>query len=401
MSVLRPRLPEEPLAYEAAEEGGRAWEPGGMATKLAVARDRILARPERVDLPSIMLAEYDTQRRESRLFAILTAARQIRDSVDRLVIIAGGTINPATRLLAATCCHPFHDQLPRGERGGRPRLLWLDRLTDPDTLQGLLDLVAPAGLPRQDDLFERWGVMPVELPGHDPLPMAILHILLGPLAVSVGDDARRVAERVVPVAAAGGELTAWALHLGCPTQFVVGADIASPQGVFTAAGLLPASVAGLDVVRLLKGAEAMLRRFAEAPVAENPPLIDAAVAHQAAGERAAHGRRFIGDQGWRSLFGQWHAAAWPSPLEAAGVVTRLISSEPRRERLVVPPPAGEPSSDSAALTWGQLVATVSQPVAGEAAATIRLPRVDEHAIGQLLQLCILSAAVEERLREGV
>ena len=85
-----------------------------MATKLAVARDRILARPERVDLPSIMLAEYDTQRRESRLFAILTAARQIRDSVDRLVIIAGGTINPATRLLAATCCHPFHDQLPRG-----------------------------------------------------------------------------------------------------------------------------------------------------------------------------------------------------------------------------------------------------------------------------------------------
>ena len=145
----------------------------------------------------------------------------------------------------------------------------------------------------------------------------------------------------------------------------------------------------------------MLRRFAEAPVAENPPLIDAAVAHQAAGERAAHGRRFIGDQGWRSLFGQLHAAAWPSPLEAAGVVTRLISSEPRRERLVVPPPAGEPSSDSAALTWGQLVATVYQPVAGEAAATIRLPRVDEHAIGQLLQLCILSAAVEERLREGV
>lgn len=36
-----------------------------------------------------------------------------------------------------------------------------------------------------------------------------------------------------------------------------------------------------------------------------------------------------------------------------------------------------------------------------AAVTIRLPRLDEHALGQLLQLLSLSAAVEERLRQAV
>ena len=33
--------------------------------------------------------------------------------------------------------------------------------------------------------------------------------------------------------------------------------------------------------------------------------------------------------------------------------------------------------------------------------TIRLPRLDEHALGQLLQLLAVSAAVEERLRQAV
>lgn len=113
MSVLRPRPPEDPLAYD-----GGGWSPGPLADRLAAIRDRLVAAPGELGLAPRTLEEYDTRRPESRLFAILSAARRIREAVDRLVIVAGGSIGPATRLLAASCCHPFHDQLPRGERGG-------------------------------------------------------------------------------------------------------------------------------------------------------------------------------------------------------------------------------------------------------------------------------------------
>ena len=151
MSVLRPRPPEEPLGYELADAAAVA----DLAPRLEAARDTILRDPAAVDLATRTLADYDTARPASDLFAILAAARDIRDTVDRLVVVAGGTIGPATRLLAASCCHPFHDQLGRGERGGRPRLSWLDGRSDNDTIQGLLDLAArPAGSP-PDDLLGR------------------------------------------------------------------------------------------------------------------------------------------------------------------------------------------------------------------------------------------------------
>ena len=370
MSVLRPRPPEDPLAYD-----GGGWSPGPLADRLAAIRDRLVAAPGDLGLAPRTLEEYDTRRPESRLFAILTAARRIRETVDRVVIVAGGSIGPATRLLAASCCHPFHDQLPRGERGGRPRLSWLDGRSGNDRLQGLLDVVAPPGVPRADDLLDRWAILPVAVPPADPRQNQIETILLERLAAAVNADPARLAERVVPVAAGPGEGVTLAERLGCPRAFTAEAAVASAAGVFTAGGLLPAAVAGIDVVQLLKGAAAMLRRFAEAPLADNPPVIDGALAFEAARSGRATGRLFLGDDAWVSLLGEWHAAVRPAAPGAAAVVTRLGSGEPRRDRLVEPPPAEPP--------------------------VISLPRVDEHAIGQLLQLLMLAAAVERQLSEAV
>ena len=370
MSVLRPRPPEDPLAYDV---GG--WSPGPLADRLAAIRDRLVAAPGDLGLAPRTLEEYDTRRPESRLFAILSAARHVREAVDRLVIVAGGSLGPATRLLAASCCHPFHDQLPRGERGGRPRLSWLDGRSGNDTLQGLLDVVAPPGGPRADDLLDRWAIMPVDLPPLEPRQTAIEALLLARLAASVGDEPARLAERVVPIAPGPGAGVPLAERLGCPLRFTTEAGLGSACGVFTAGGLLPAAVAGIDVVQLLKGAAAMLRRFAEAPVAENPALADGAIAFEAAHSGRATGRLFLGAEPWMSPLGEWHAVVRPAPAGAAAVVTRLGSGEPRRDRIV------ESLSDEA--------------------AAISLPRVDEHAIGQLLQLLMLSAAVERRLLEAV
>ncbi|MDA0255371.1 MAG: hypothetical protein O3A18_10880 [Planctomycetota bacterium] len=380
MSVLRPRPPEEPLGYELTDAAAVA----DLAPRLEAVRDTILSDPAAVDLAARTLADYDTARPASDLFAILAAAREIRDRVDRLVVVAGGTIGPATRLLTASCCHPFHDQLGRGERGGRPRLSWLDGRSDNDTIQGLRDLVAgPASSP-SDDLLDRWALMPIDCPADDSRQEAIVGLLLEPLAESVAGDPRRLAERIVPVTVAGGALAQRMRPFACRWSFPADPEVHTLTAAFSAATLFPAAAAGIDVVRFLKGGAAMLQRFREAPLHANPPLLDAAMALTERYRRQRWERRFAGPQGgsgWLSELADWLAGPRrPGPL-AAAVVTRVVAGEPRRDRLELPPPAED---DLAAV-----------------ASVIHLPRIDEHAVGQLLQALILSAAVERLLEQPV
>jgi glucose-6-phosphate isomerase len=360
MSVIRPRPPEEPLAYSVAGGPAVADEP---AAELAAVRDAMVAEPAGNDLASRLLADYDTHRPASELFAILGRARTLRDAVDRLVVVADGGIGPATRLLVATCCHPVHDQLSRGERGGRPRISWLDGSAGNDEVQGLLDLLGrdPHGA---DDLLDRWGLIVAD--GAAAAPVAA--ILRDRLEAAVGGDRRLLADRLV------------SLDAGPTSDDERGrSDEAVPRGaeVFTVAGLLPAAIAGIDVVRLLKAAAAMGRRFAEAPVAENPPLLDAAAARSAA-TAGRPGRLFAGSGRWLGELSAWHGCLRPTPPGAAALVTLLAPGEPRRDRLPGLP-AGGGGPAVAADVW------------------IGLPRLDEHAVGQLLQLLVLSAAVERRL----
>jgi len=361
MSVIRPRPPEEPLDYRLARPPGPVLTPT-LAAGLAAARAALLADPAGLDRAAWMLADYDTRRPASELFLILGRARGIRDAVDRLVVVADGGIGRATRLLVATCCHPFHDQLSRGERGGRPRIAWLDPATGNDEIQALLDLLAAPPRPH-DDLLDRWALLVAD-GAAAAAPQPVVAILLERLEAAVGGDRDAMAGRVVRLRG--------------------GVSFAAPEkgvDVFSAAGLLAASIAGLDVVRLLKGAAAMLQRFAEAPPDANPPLLDAAVARRAAAAGRS-GRLFAGQGGWLRELSAWHDCSRDAHPGTAAAVTWVTTGEPRRDPL---PGLG-----------------VTEAAAPDTAdVQIGLPRLDEHAIGQLLQLLILSAAVERRLPEGV
>ncbi len=368
MSVIRPRPPEEPLEYRVAGGPPSAPPAGEKAAELATVRAALVAEPGGLDLASRMLDAYDTARPASDLFAILGSARRLRDAVDRLVVVADGGIGSATRLLVATCCHPFHDQLPRGERGGRPRISWLDPAASNDELQALLDLLA-APLPPHDDLLDRWGLIVADEAAASCPAAAILRQRL---VAAVGGDEQLQAERCVRLAS---DATPKA---GPPRPDDPAARAAA---VVTAAALLPAAIAGIDVVRLLKGAAAMQQRFAEAPVDANPPLLDAAIALRAAAA-GRPGRIFVGAGRWLGDLSAWQASLRPVPVGSAAAVTLVTPGEPRRDRLPVPAAAAAES-------------------AGGADVSIGLPRLDEHAIGQLLQLLILSAAVEARLLKGV
>jgi len=85
------------------------------------------------------------------------------------------------------------------------------------------------------------------------------------------------------------------------------------------------------------------------------------------------------------------------------LVTHVVVGEPRRDRLAVPALAAfahdEDGIDAlVGTTWPALQAAAGEAGPQPPAARIVLPRIDEHAIGQLMQMLMLSALVEARLR---
>ena len=466
MSVIRPQPPDDPLGYDPAAVFATGAVPrssfDAVCDRLDEVRDRLLAEAAAADardmaaaagtaatdtaavsgeatpglafvsLPERLLAEYRADRPASRLFAILQAARTIREAVDRLVVVGGGGVLAGMRAVVASCCHPLHDALARGDRGGRPRLSFVAAGLDNDSLQALLDLVAPAGRPRSDDLLDRWALLVAGVDDQPQHTAAARRLLLAALRDAAADDPTILAARLVAIDRPGGRIAAWGRALG-GAGFMVPPGLAGPEAVLSAAGLVPAAVAGVDVVRLLEGAAALAVRFREAPKEDNPVLLHAAIARLAEVELGCGVRLTCCWSPRLEWPGRWHdqlvggragrgavpltivaprdlPAHAPRPQERRGsvLVTNLRAGEPRCDPLAVPaaiapgvdPP---PCPESAAATLPALLA-VAEAEARDAAALARrpsadilLPRVDEHAIGQLLQLLMLSAAVEDRL----
>jgi len=127
MSVIRPKPPEDPLHYDVGGLEAAAGLPAGglgpWCEPLAPYRDAVLASPG-PGLPDRLLADYTTAatatggtgRATSELFAILRTARRLREGVDRVIVAGRGAA--AARAICDACCHPCHNELSRGERGG-------------------------------------------------------------------------------------------------------------------------------------------------------------------------------------------------------------------------------------------------------------------------------------------
>ena len=456
MSVVRPQPPEDPIHYDpaAALAAGTVTRPAldALGPRLDAARAESLAdvdrrrtggtRPDEVldaafvDLPDRLLGAYKADRTSSELFAILQTARRIREAVDRVIVLGIGGSYMGTRALFEACCHPFHNELPRGERGGRPRLSFEGFNMDNDSAQGLLDLVAPNGRPRGDDLLDRWALLVVSKSGGTLETAVATRLLLATLLDAVGGDVRRLAELVVPVTGRTGRLADLAKAIGCPEVFDIPDGVGGRFSVLTAVGLLPASMVGIDVVRLLEGAAAMNRRFREAPVADNPVLQYVGVCHLAEVDSGATIRVLSSWSNRLESVGLWYdqllseslgkdgrgatplTAVTTRDLHSRGqqhqdgrrdkLITNLVVGEPRRDRIALPPLGPYAANqdkldDLVGTTWPEMlaaaVAGTNEAYAGarRPTADLLLPRVDEHVIGQLLQMLMLATVVEGRL----
>ena len=456
MSVVRPKPPEAPISYNAAAvlaTGGISQADLDSQSKpLEEARRACLAEldqwrngqagaepldPAFIDLPERLLADYSTKRPESELFSILGTARRLRELVDRVVVLGIGGSYMGTRAVFEACCHPFHNELSRAERGGRPRLSFEGFNIDNDSAQGLLDLLLPAGgRTKGDDLLNQWAMLVVSKSGGTLETAVATRLFLKMLADAVGNDSARLAERVVPITGTSGKLASLAATLGCPDVFGIPDGVGGRFSVFTAVGLLPAAVVGIDVVRLLEGAAAMTRRFREAPIAENPVLQYVAVGHAAEKTMGATIRVLSSWSNRLEAIGFWYdqllseslgkdeqgatplTAVTTRDLHSRGqqhqdgrrdkLITNLCVGEPRRDPLALPTLAGSTGNedqldDLVGTSWPTMLAAATDGTneayasAQRPTATISLPRIDEHTVGQLLQMLMLATVVEGRL----
>ena len=402
MSVIRPKPPEDPIDYEPAvvvtSGDGSRDRRDTVEVGLEKLRRDVLGAADAVR-PDLLLDAYNIggARAGSELFAVLQVARRIRDTVDRVVVLGDGCGARGARAIFESCAHPCHNELSRGERGGRPRLSFVGSPLDNDAIQGLLDLVAPAGKPRGDDLLDQWAVIVADTTGDGAGTAAATRLLLASLLESVGGDRAEVADRVVPITPPVGSLADLAASLGCSSVFTIPEEVGVGGSVFTPLGLLPAAVVGIDVVRLLQGAAAMNRRFREAPVTENPVLQFATVSRLMA-EQGGMARALASPSSQLDAVGRWHGQL--TGKRGIPVPTNLIVREPRRDPLVVPAlTACAANADGldhlTGTAWPDLLAATHAAHANpeQPTDTILLPRVDEHSIGQLLQFLVLTNLV--------
>src|SRR5262245_2815868 len=228
-----------------------------------------------------VLSEYKIRRRESLLGQILQLARRLRDAVDQMVIVAPIPLAKAAEVLFAACCHPYHNELSRGQRGGRPRIHFVPAAPDNDSIQALLEI-----LPRNKLLHtvdESWGLLAID--AHPQSCARDSRLVMGLFiafweALQSTTTAEGEARRSAVVGPAPSHLVALADQIGIPRI------VESQQSPFDACDALPliwanyfhpgvllaASVMGMDVVKLLRGAAAMLERFTTQPPGDNPAL---------------------------------------------------------------------------------------------------------------------------------
>lgn len=371
MSVIRPRPPEEPLEVEGVSPAAAAE--AGHAERIAAALAAVVDAPDDPATRALravdtLLADYGitrstATRRDSRLFALLGAAREVAAAADRIVVIGPAVDLAGLRLVLAACAHPWHDHLGRGERGGRPRLAFLpaDPAPDPDALAGLVDLLGgpatPAGGGR--DLLDRAALVVIGRAGDAPLRDAVA--VLGP---AVEHRVTWVADGADGGAAAGA-----------------GAPLAP-------AGLLAGALAGIDVVRLLVGAAALVARCRGETATSPVAMLVRALAGPAS-------PRSIGvDASALGPLTEWYGHL----LHTAGVPAALVThGDPSGDAVRILVRGGRPRRTPVAGAPPRPAVAVPPPGAPCRSVVVRLPRVDEHSLGQLVALLILTTAVERRL----
>ncbi len=241
-----------------------------LAPAARAARAQILARRDKGELGFWDLPDDRTVAR-----ACLDAARELPPEVDTMVVLGIGGSSLGPRALYSALARPLDVLRPRAP--GMPRRLLFPDNADPVTMRAILEVCDPARTV--------WNV--VTKSGGTAETAAQLLVVTEHLRAALGDRAAR--HIIATTDPSAGALRPTAAARGWRT-FDIPPNVGGRFSVLTAVGLLPAAVAGLDVVGLLDGARAMRDRCLGDDPASNPALLLASLLHH---HHQAHGRPMV------------------------------------------------------------------------------------------------------------
>ncbi len=365
---------------------------------------------------------------------LLQSAAELRDQVDRLVVLGIGGSYMGLRALFEAVGTPYHNELSREERGGVPRLYFEGDNLDNDSITGLLTLLRQHCRDPKD-LAQRWGIVVISKSGGTLETAAAFRIFREELERYYGADSDEARSLVVPITGDVGKLRSFSEVREYRHVFPVPDGVGGRFSVLTPVGLFPAAVLGIDCQALIEGAVAMTDLCRIAPPSENPVLDYVAVGHLLERDKnvtirvlSTWGKRLeaVGlwyDQLLAESLGKHERGATPltvvntRDLHSRGqqhqegrrdkLITNVIVEEPAQTPVTLPKVpealdqdglnrlAGKPVPElmSAAIQGtNKAYADVDRPT-----ADIRLPRLNEHTLGQLLQMLMLATVVEGRL----
>jgi glucose-6-phosphate isomerase len=374
-------------------------------------------------LPNRLLDELASDGAKSELARIRTTADRLAGEVDRVVVLGIGGSYMGARACLEACCPPYYNELTAEQRGGRPAIYFEGNNVDNDALAGLIDLLNSGG---------KWAIVVISKSGGTLETAAALRVLLRELEKSL-DGQASLAERVVPVTGTSGKLFDLAKSIGCPEIFAVPEGVGGRFSVLSAVGLLPAALMGLDIEKLLAGAREMNEHFAEQAPGNNVVLDYVGVCH-ALEKYCGCDIRILSTWGKRlEAFGLWYDQLLAESLgkqEQGALPLTIVNTrdlhsrgqqhqEGKRDKLITNviveradrQPLAVGSSDRNQDGLNELASkTLPEVLAAAIAGTnqayaedhrptadIVVPQLDEHSLGELLQMMMLATVAEGRL----
>lgn len=403
--------------------------------------DQIPAHKQPLDagfqnLPQQLLDEYESQKGESLLGRIEAKAEELREQSDRFVVLGIGGSYMGMRALFEALCHPWHNELSRKDRQGIPRLYFEGNNVDNDSVSALRDLLSH-NCQDPSDVVQRWSLNVISKSG-GTLETAVGFRLFRELLESFyGPDSEESRSLVVPVTGLEGKLRNFSNQKGYPHVFPIPDNVGGRFSVFTAVGLFPAAVMGLDIKRLLQGAADMTQRFVTQPMGDNPVLDYTATCHLFEKEKqtkirvlSTWGKRLeaLGlwyDQLLAESLGKEEQGATPltvvntRDLHSRGqqhqegaldkLITNLIVEQSGSASVPVPVVPNDQNQDELNKLEGKTIPDILSAAiegtnrayadANRPTADLVLPCLDEYTVGQTLQMLMLATVLEGRLIE--
>ncbi len=384
-------------------------------------------------MPSKLLAEYEADRQTSLLAKLLSATKQLMSEVDRIVVLGESTYLTGVQTLMHGCCQPYFNELTRGQRGSRPRLYFAGNSLDNDATQGLLYLLGNHHARKATGVHERWGIVAIDVSSADL--QAVLRVFLASLRDNCGGDSQEVERRVLVVTSPASSMCEPLEELGCKSLLPMPQHLGAPYAILSVAGLVPAALLGINIMKLLEGAKAISNHFCHTKAAENVVLQFAAVSHLISKKQQTQRRLVcVWNQALESV-GHWYEQLVFASLGSRGA-TATSTVVGTRDRHLLPRAvqvdrchsylvhlvtekfrcdALHMQHDSSSRPAASVPESVHQQTMvdkmsdrrreilnrlidlNQSNATISMPCADETSLGQLVQLLMLATVVEGRL----